>query len=141
MLTKLIQKVKAGFQTHERELFIVLLVILLGALSFGLGRLSLLWQKHEPIRIEKSETAEVPRGSVEAASIAVPLSPPPAAPIVTPPPPKTTGTFVASKKGTAYHFPWCPGAKQIKEENKIWFETKAEAERFGYKPAANCPGL
>ncbi len=51
------------------------------------------------------------------------------------------GGYVASKNGTKYHFPWCGSAKQIKEENKIWFKTKAEAEAAGYTPASNCKGI
>lgn len=53
----------------------------------------------------------------------------------------TTGAYVASKNGTAYHLPTCTGAKQIKEENKVWFATKADAELAGYKPAKNCKGI
>lgn len=49
--------------------------------------------------------------------------------------------YVASKNGTKYHLLWCPGAKQIKEENKVYFESKDEAERAGYTPAANCKGI
>lgn len=51
------------------------------------------------------------------------------------------GGYVASKSGKKYHLPWCPGVKQIKEENKIWFKTKEEAERAGYGPASNCKGI
>jgi len=54
---------------------------------------------------------------------------------------KTTGAYVASKSGTKYHLPWCGSAKQIKEENKVWFDTKEEAERAGYTPASNCKGI
>lgn len=140
MLTNFFQKVKTVLKTHEREFFIVLLVMLLGIASFGFGRLSILWREKEPITIEKQKQTEPPIGTVEAAAISIPLTIP-TEKQVTQSPPKAQGTFVASKKGTAYHFPWCPGAKQIKEENKIWFQTKEEAERFGYKPAANCPGL
>ncbi|QQR65143.1 hypothetical protein IPH92_00995 [Candidatus Kaiserbacteria bacterium] len=50
-------------------------------------------------------------------------------------------TYVASKSGTKYHLPWCPGAKQIKDENKVWFATKTDAEKAGYTPAANCKGI
>ena len=50
-------------------------------------------------------------------------------------------TYVASRSGTKYHLPWCPGAKQIKEENKVWFATKADAEKAGYTPASNCKGI
>lgn len=49
--------------------------------------------------------------------------------------------FVASKNGEVYHYPWCSGAQQIKEENKIYFNSKEEAEKAGYRPARNCPGL
>ena len=54
---------------------------------------------------------------------------------------KIMGNYVASKSGTKYHYPWCPGAQSIKEENKIWFFTKEEAEKAGYQPASNCKGL
>lgn len=49
--------------------------------------------------------------------------------------------YVASKTGTKYHLPTCAGAKQIKEENKVWFSTKEEAEAAGYTPATNCKGI
>lgn len=51
------------------------------------------------------------------------------------------GAYVASKSGTKYHLPWCGSAKQIKEENKIWFATKEDAEKAGYTPSANCKGI
>lgn len=57
------------------------------------------------------------------------------------PPATQGGGYVASKSGTKYHLPWCPGAQSMREENKIWFATKEDAERAGYKPASNCKGL
>lgn len=51
------------------------------------------------------------------------------------------GQYVASKKGSKYHLPWCPGAKAMSEENKIYFDSKEVAEAAGYAPAANCKGL
>ena len=56
-------------------------------------------------------------------------------------PAATTGKYVGSKNGTKYHIPYCPGAKQMKEENKVWFASKEEAASRGYSPAANCPGI
>ena len=49
--------------------------------------------------------------------------------------------FIASKNGTKYHLLDCPGAKQIKEKNRIIFKTKQAAEAAGYTKAANCPEL
>lgn len=47
---------------------------------------------------------------------------------------------VASKKSTSkkYHYLWCQGAKQIKEENKKWFDSENEALKAGYILAGNC---
>lgn len=53
----------------------------------------------------------------------------------------TKTEYVGSKNGTKYHLPWCAGAKQIKEENKVWFSSKTEAEKAGYSPASNCKGI
>ena len=50
-----------------------------------------------------------------------------------------SGSFVASINGKAYYPANCEAAKRIKEENRIWFENKEEAEAEGYKPAQNCP--
>jgi hypothetical protein len=54
---------------------------------------------------------------------------------------RSEGLYVASKNSDKYHLPSCTGAKRIAEHNKIWFNSKEEAEGLGYKPAANCPGL
>ncbi len=48
---------------------------------------------------------------------------------------------IASKTGSKYHLPTCPGAKAITEGNRVVFNTIEEAEKAGYTPAANCPGL
>lgn len=54
---------------------------------------------------------------------------------------EATAKYVGSKSGTKYHLMTCAGAKRIKEENKVFFATAADAEAAGYSPAANCPGL
>lgn len=55
--------------------------------------------------------------------------------------PEGSGGVVASKSGTKYHFPWCAGARSIKDENKIFFESIGAAREAGYAPADNCKGL
>lgn len=49
--------------------------------------------------------------------------------------------YVGSKNSDKYHLPWCSGAKRIAEANKVYFNSKAEAEAAGYSPAANCKGI
>ena len=54
---------------------------------------------------------------------------------------ETNGAYVASRKGTKYHLPTCPGAKHISVANKVWFASKEEAAQKGYTPASNCKGI
>ena len=58
-----------------------------------------------------------------------------------PAPTEHNGEVVAAKSGHTYYFQSCGTVKRIKEENKIYFKTRAEAERAGYTPAKNCKGM
>lgn len=124
-------------------LYIVAIILLVGIGSFGLGRLSAIWPKKEPITFSKWNTPleEGNRASTGQNEAQKAPSQSPKAQTASLLEATKKGEYVASKNGTAYHFPWCPGAKQIKEENKIFFNTKEEAEKAGYKPAGNCSGL
>lgn len=51
------------------------------------------------------------------------------------------GKYVASKNGKKYYLPTCSGAKSILAANKIWFQTKEEAEKRGYSASATCKAL
>ncbi len=100
----------------SEEIILVSVIILTAFIGFALGRISALREEKFPIKIESGEFPGVQEGSV-------------------------IKSFVGSKNGAVYHYPSCPGAQQIKEENKIYFSSRDEAEKAGYRPAANCPGL
>jgi hypothetical protein len=130
-----------------RDYFIGVLVVVVAFLSFGLGRLSGLAVNREGVRIcgvGEESPASLPKSEAPRAVI-TPVTAPTLkasageAPLNTDP--VTEEGYVASKNGTKYHLPWCSGAQRIKEENKIWFKTKAEAQAAGYEPAANCKGI
>lgn len=114
-----------------RKLFLALLIILTASLSFGIGRLSVSGEK-ESMRIEYDElfgTQSQPtmdKSLQQAAASATIISP------------NSIGGVVASKNGSRYHYPHCSGAKQIKEENKLFFASSRAAEAAGYTLAANC---
>lgn len=139
------EKLKSWFL--DDTVYLSSLLVLVGICSFGLGRLSVL-----PV---PSTATSVPIGLV-ASPIAAPTA---LQPIVA-----TTSSsthtdsalvngeammatssagavlpYVASKSGTKYHRIDCPGAKQIKTENKIYFTSEASAAAAGYTRAANCP--
>ncbi len=105
---------------------LILLIALLGVLSFGLGRLSAQTNSKASILSCESATPIIYNTDTIISDDINEVS---------------SGTIVASKNGSVYHFPWCSGAQRIKEENKVWFASKEEAEKAGYRPAANCKGL
>ncbi len=137
-IQELTQKVKElRDRLNTRETYTVLLILVVGFGSFGLGRLSKLQEGREPVRIEQLTASVVVsespllRGASESGK----------ARVVPPEPLVAGGKIVASKGGTKYHFPWCSGAQRISEANKVWFNSVEDARKAGYTPASNCKGL
>lgn len=126
----------AIFHRIPKDVLVIAIVILAAGAGFGTGLLAgregsqakdQLWIENLPQ--EEREPAPQAKVPVQAAAA------------VTAIPAATTGTYVAAKTGSVYYLPTCSGAKRIKEENKVWFQTKADAEAKGYQPAKSCPGL
>lgn len=140
-IKEFIEKSK-GFPHKNKEVFIVIVIVLVAFGSFGLGRLSKIEELKSPISI-KNMTASIleARGEFVLSSNKEILPPPPQGGLFAAPTAQTGGFYVGSKNGSKYHFPWCGGAKRIKEKNKVVFNTKEEARAAGYTPAGNCKGL
>ena len=115
-------------ETINKNAFLIILALLLSFFSFQLGRLSGP-SSGEPIKIQNAAIKEifneevfgpVNEGGGEGEDL------------------KIDFRVVVSKNSNKYHFLWCSGAKLIKEENKIYFNTEAEAISAGYTLAGNC---
>jgi hypothetical protein len=122
----------------DDSFFFALLIILVALTSFGLGRWSVAQNKPNTPVLTPTTVVREPQAAV--AGIEVKNVPPPSTKN------EELGAvgkmqYVASKSGTKYHLLWCPGAKTIKESNKVYFSSKEEAESAGYQPAANCKGI
>jgi hypothetical protein len=50
------------------------------------------------------------------------------------------GAFVGSKFSTKYHEPDCVWADQTARENRVWYDSAAEAEADGRVPCETCVG-
>lgn len=116
---------KFKFFLANDQYFYGCLVIIVGLLSFILGQLSVNQVKEESsankILIEKPDKIDETNSKISAGELNQPI--------------------IASKSGTKYHLISCPGANQIKKENRITFASVEEARAAGYTPAGNCPGL
>lgn len=140
MLSNLNLKVKFfrerlfGFwRNNEREIILAVGVLLAVLIAFGAGILAGNRRENKPPAIEepkieetisalrqnletfKNEDEKQPRSDTAAAK-----------------------NFVASKNGKYYYPLDCAGVKKIKEENKIYFTTKEQAEQKGLKPSPYC---
>ena len=54
------------------------------------------------------------------------------------PPAASQGRYVGSSESNKYHNPSCRYVKKILPENKIWFDSAADAEAQGYSPCGVC---
>lgn len=134
----MLEKLKS-FLSND-AVFYGLLLIFVSVASFGLGRQSV--EQGISVKSVAKQGDLLVAGPAPTAPAPTPLKPTPAtptAPVTTPTP--AAGEVVASKTGSKYHLPTCPGAKQIKPENLISFASASAAEASGYTPAANCKGL
>ncbi len=111
------QKIKAFFDRGLADWGLIVIVILVGLASFGLGRLSASERSQGLVTITEAAEASERRA----------MSP--------------GGLIVAARSGSAYYFPWCAGAVKILPQNQRWFATEAAARAAGYVAAKNCKGL
>ncbi len=115
----------------DDSLFTALLLCCIAVVAFLLGRQSIMINQSLPsLTAAPSVRLQTATPITTVASVPLPSTTT-----------NLTATYVASKSGTKYHLHTCPGASQIKEENKIFFATAVEAEAAGYSKASNCPGL
>jgi len=107
-----------------KDIFMVIIVILVGLGSFGLGRLSKNSQ-NPGIKIEYPDPIENQESNVISAVTDVGR-------------PTSGKTFFASNRGTKYYSFGCSAGKTIKQENRIYFNTREEAEKAGYELSSSC---
>lgn len=121
------EKIKSFWESGKgKDILIVIIVILVGLVSFELGRLS---KESGPGGIKIEYPNQNGANVVSATNM-----------------PKTTSdtdylsekNFFASSKGSKYYTISCSAGKTIKQENRVYFTTGEEAERAGYALSGSC---
>lgn len=141
IITDLKEKGKVELGRIPEGILTVVIVVLASTGSFGMGYLSGKEAGGGEVIIQQPVVSEAETKGEVAGNAFVPVPTTSVKKSVPKPTMSSGGQYVASKKGTKYHLPWCPGAKAMNEENKIFFNSKEEAEAAGYTPAANCKGI
>ncbi len=114
-------KIKLWLENHYYDTALIAIIVLVGVGAFGLGRLS----------TKGSDTSRVSpvviQGQVEEIE-----------PATNSKSPDGRGNYVASRNGTKYYPLGCGGANRISDENKVYFDTKEEAELSGFSASSTC---
>ncbi len=112
-----------------KNILIVIVVILVGLGSFELGRLS---KENDSSGIKIEYPAKSLMQEANALSNMIPVKKVSAST-------NSIGkNFFASSKGTKYYSLGCSGGRTIKQENRVYFTTKEEAEGAGYELSSSC---
>jgi len=129
------EKIKQFVESEKgKDILTVAIVILVGLGSFGLGRLSkqatspgikIEYPNQESNVIESQKTNSYNSPNVSNVSN-------------TPQKVPNSGNYFASNKGKKYYPIGCSAGKTIKQENRIYFATSAEAEKAGYTLSSSC---
>jgi hypothetical protein len=128
------QKIKQFVESEKgKDVLIVIIVILVGLASFELGRLSK-GNTSSGIKIEytggmQGQGANLISSIGESSSLLQKTATPANA---------SGKNFFASNRGTKYYSAGCSAGKSLKQENRIYFDTKEAAEKAGYELSSSC---
>lgn len=137
------EKIKSFLESDRGKVILtVIIIVLVGTGSFELGRLSKGAHSSSGIKIEypKGEQQQA-QGSLDQSANA--LSATESLNNIAPKIPTSNTTssskfFFASKRGHKYYPVGCSAGKSLKQENRIYFSTAAEAEKAGYALSSSC---
>jgi hypothetical protein len=115
-------KIKEILKEHQDKIILTIGGILIATASFGAGRLTTL-QKSEPIVVENSQEEN---NSSSSSGIDGDKN-------TNDDQNEVYGKYVGSLEGNVYYLASSAKAKDIDDDEKIWFESKEEAEEQGYK--------
>ena len=115
MIQKIIEKVKGLLKRDE--VFIMFVSVLVSVLIFGALQLLLKGDGVYPISIEENAfSIKIPHIEEQGSDM----------------------FYIVSKNGTKYYPKFCNAANRIKEENRLYFASVAEAEKAGYELSKLC---
>ena len=130
MLSKFLQLIK----TCQYHIFLAACIGLISLISYNFGQINSL--KKTPISVKGS--ADLKADIFDAVNPKLETLNPEQSQNTKSQPQKLDTRVVVSKNSDKYHYSWCSGAKRIKAENQIWFNSAQEAESRGYVLAGNC---
>lgn len=115
-----INKIKNQLIENEDKIVLIIGFALVAFLSFGAGKLSETY--HSPAPIIFNEAPNCPPGTTNATNSANSADST-----------VTEGKIVGNKKSMIYHYPGSASYNKISPENRVYFNSEADAEKAGYR--------
>ena len=126
----MIAKMANWVKSYVYELFMVASVAMIAIISYNLGGMQSV--QKAPLKVSQDATIfNAVSGTQETGGDKTTIQ-------KTSQPRDPRVVVSKSSSSKKYHHTWCAGAKQIKPENQIWFDTAQAAESSGYTLAGNC---
>ncbi len=117
-------KIKEFIESEKgKDILIITIVVLVGLASFGLGRLSK--EGSGGLKVEYTGQSANAISAEEGLPQVVKSS-------------SGEGNFFASNRGSKYYSSNCEAGNNIKKENRVYFNTRGEAEGAGYELSSSC---
>jgi len=127
-------KLYYGVKSQQYHIFLAACIGLISVISYNLGQINSL--KKTPISVKESTNLKA--DIFDATHNLQPTTNNTGNSNLKSQPQKLDTRVVVSKNSDKYHYSWCSGAKRIKPENQVWFNSAKEAESKGYVLAGNC---
>ena len=143
-MEKIKQSIESKLNSQAgKDIMVVFIVVLVGLSSFGLGRLSK-EDINKGLKVEYTDQQantintldSFENQNLNSQNISqVNTENTQKVPAI----PNSVGkSFFASSRGQKYYSIGCSAGKTIKQENKVYFSTKTDAEKAGYELSSSC---
>lgn len=128
-IPNMVNKIKSKIDVDKTTILFLLIIIGVGISSFALGRFSILNNVRAENIVANSqvqnrlEIGDNYNSNLTGQAQSIKIG---------------EKRYVASKNGKMYYSLGCSGAKRIKPENEVWFNSQIDAEKSGYVLSSTC---
>lgn len=130
---------KTWFGEYGKRLYVGIVILLVGLLSFLAGNIHSSIQEIKPLLVSVPSTLPEARPVERTAGERAGAMPVPAGSPSLAQPTNDACVYVGSKNSNKYHLPTSRCAKQIKPENRVCFASTDAASKKGYLPGCLTP--
>lgn len=124
MISAKLKECKEFLAKNEDKIILAVGFALVAILSYGAGKLSVVYQPQAPIVFTDSANCEKVLADGVSAENALSAE-------------KNEGKIIGNKNSLIYHIPGGVFYDKVNPENRVYFSTEADAQKAGYRKSKN----